>query len=235
MMSDPAEYAIDSISREAGKIIFERSGIGDPYKTGIPYAFFLGLQRAYPRILGANPESLSGRFGFVSRTPAPSSPDADLREGLPIGMHLTTDPLTGVAFLVTSCAVCHADRLRWPGGEALVVGLGNKRVRIHDYDAAFARVTSAPRFTASHLGTLAARAAEERGLVWPEAYREILTAATIRALEQRATDRAELRARTRDNPPGRVATIESFVLALAQLTRTRIEFAPPPAGRRSPT
>jgi len=226
MMSDPAEYAIDSISRDSGKTIFERSGIGDPYKTGIPYAFFLGLQRAYPQILGANLESLSGRFGFVSRAPDPSSPDADLREGLPVGMHLTTDPLTGVAFLVTSCAVCHADRIRWPGGEAVVVGLGNKRVRIHDYDAAFAQVTTEPRFTASHLGRLAAQAAEERGLVWPDAYRELLTAATIRALEQRATDRAELRARTRDNPPGRVATIESFVIALAKLTGTRIEFAP---------
>ena len=141
-------------------------------------------------------------------------------------MHLTTDPLTGVAFLVTSCSLCHAERVRWPGGEALVVGLGNKRVRIHDYDAAFAQVTSEPRFTASHLGSLAAAAAEERGLVWPEAYREVLTATTIRALEQRTAERAELRVRTRDNPPGRVATIESFVLGLAQLTKSRIEFAP---------
>ncbi len=225
-MSDPAEYAIDSISRAAGKLIFETSGIGDPYKTGIPYAFFLGLQRAYPQILGATPASLPGRFGFVSRPPDLTSGDADLREGLPVGMHLTTDPLTGVAFLVTSCALCHAERIRWPGGDALVVGLGNKRVRIHDYDAAFAQVTTAPKFTASHLGMLAAQAADERGLVWPEAYREVLTAATIRALEQRASDRAELRARTHGNLPGRVATIESFVLALAQLTRTTIEFAP---------
>jgi len=226
MMSDPAEYAIDSISRDAGKTIFETSGIGDPYKTGIPYAFFLGLQRAYPQFLGATPASLSPRFGFVSRTPDPLSANGDLRAGLPVGMHLTTDPLTGVAFLVTSCTLCHAERLRWPGGEAVVVGLGNKRVRIHDYDAAFAAVTSQPRFTASHLGKLATQAAEQHGLVWPEAYREVLTAATIRALEQRTTDRAALRARTRDNPPGRVATIESFVLALSQLTRTHIDYAP---------
>ncbi len=225
-MSDPAEYAIDSISRDAGKTIFETSGIGDPYKTGIPYALFLGLQRAYPRILGATPASLSVRFGFVARTPDPSSADPDRRAGLPVGMHLTTDPLTGVAFLVTSCSLCHADRLRWPGGEALIVGLGNKRVRIHDYDAAFAQLTSQPKFTASHLGKLATAAAEEHGLVWPAAYREVLTAATMHALQQRTTDRAELRARTRNNPPGRVATIESLVLALAQLTQTRIEYAP---------
>jgi hypothetical protein len=226
MMSDPAEYAIDSISREAGKSIFERSGIGDPYKTGIPYAFFLGLQRAYPQILGATPASLSARFGFVSRAPDPMSEDLDRREGLPVGMHLTTDPLTGVAFLVTSCALCHAERVRWPGGEALVVGLGNKRVRIHDYDAAFAQLTREPRFTASHLGKLATAAATERGLVWPESVREVLTGASIKALEQRATDRAELRARTQDNPPGRVATIESFVGTLAALTHTSIEYAP---------
>lgn len=164
--------------------------------------------------------------GSFRETPDLTSEDADLREGLPVGMHLTTDPRTGVAFLVTACALCHAERIRWPGGEALVVGLGNKRVRIHDYDAAFAQVTTAPKFTASHLGKLATRAAEQHGLVWPEAYREVLTAATMRALEQRTIDRAELRARTQNNPPGRVATIESFVLALSQLTKTKIDYAP---------
>ena len=35
-MSEPAEYDIDRISRAAGEAIFTRTGIGGPYKTGIP-------------------------------------------------------------------------------------------------------------------------------------------------------------------------------------------------------
>ncbi|HEV7557406.1 MAG TPA: hypothetical protein VGO00_18190, partial [Kofleriaceae bacterium] len=36
-ISDPAEYSIDRISRDAGKAIFARTGVGDPYRTGMPY------------------------------------------------------------------------------------------------------------------------------------------------------------------------------------------------------
>ncbi|MBL9019592.1 MAG: hypothetical protein JNL83_35710, partial [Myxococcales bacterium] len=225
-MSDPAEYAIDRISRDAGKAIFERTGIGDPYRTGVPYPVFLALQKAYPEILGADPAALAAKFGFVPRAAVPGSSDLDEREGLPVGMHLTIDPLTGVPFLMMACAACHAERVRWPGGEALIMGLGNKRVRIHAYDRAFAQVTRQPGFTAARIGVLAADAAKQRGLAWPELYREPMTAATIGALATRAKDRAELHARTSADPPGRVATIESFAVVLGQLTNQRIDFAP---------
>ncbi len=225
-ISDPAEYAIDRISRDAGKAIFERTGVGDPYRTGMPYPVFLSLQRAYPAILGKDPQELATKFGFVSRAPDPSSADLDLREGLPVGMHLTTDPLTGVPFLMTACAACHSERLRWAGGEAVVIGLGNKRVKIHAYDRAFAQVTRERSFTASRLGVLATTAAADHKLAWPEPYREAITAATLTALGTRATERARLQERTKDDPPGRVATIESFALVLAQLTGTPITDAP---------
>jgi hypothetical protein len=225
-MSDPAEYAIDRISRDAGKAIFERTGIGDPYRTGVPYPVFLALQRAYPEILGASPAALAGKFGFVPRAAVPGSSDLDEREGLPVGMHLTIDPLTGVPFLMMACAACHAERVKWPGGEALVIGLGNKRVRIHAYDRAFAQVTRQPGFTAARLGVLAADAAKQRGIPWPELYREPITAATVGALVTRARERAELHARTAADPPGRVATIESFAVVLAQLTNQQVELAP---------
>ncbi len=225
MMSNPHEYDIDRISANSGKSIFETTGIGDPYRTGIPYAFFLAMEREYPEIWGANWTQRSARFGFVDRTPDPASDDLDKRFGLPVGMHLTTDPLTGVAFLVTNCSLCHAERVPTPTGTELVYGLGNKRIRIHAYDAAFADVIAKPRFTATHLGALATKAAEKAGLVWPEAYREVMVGATIAALKQRAADRAELIARTRDNPPGRVATIESFAVVLAALTKQSITFA----------
>ena len=157
-MSDPAEYAIERISRDAGKAIFERTGLGDPYMTGIPYPMFLALLEAYPDAFGRTTAELAARFGFLARAPDPASDDRDVREGLPIGMHLTTDPLTGVPFVVTSCALCHAERVRWDGGEALVVGLGNKRARVHAYDRAFAEVTRRRGFGAARLGRLAAAA-----------------------------------------------------------------------------
>jgi mono/diheme cytochrome c family protein len=225
-MSDPEEYAIPRISRDAGKAIFERTGIGDPYRTGVPYPVFVALLRAYPGELGGTTDALAARFGFIARAADRASTDADERAGLPFGMHLTTDPLTGVAFVMTNCALCHAEKLRWPGGEALVVGLGNKRVRIHDYDAAWSAITTKPGFTAKRLTQLATAAAGELELAWPEPYREVLTAATLKALERRASERAELHARTKDNPPGRVATIESFALVLAQLAKQPVDFAP---------
>jgi mono/diheme cytochrome c family protein len=225
-MSDPAEYGIDRISRDAGEAIFARTGIGDPYRTGVPYPVFLALQRAYPAILGADPQALAERFGFIARAPDPTSADLDRREGLPVGLHLTIDPITGVPFLVTACAACHAERLRWPGGEALVIGLGNKRVQIHAYDRAFAQVTRARGFTTARLTALATTAAADHGVAWPPAYRATLTAATVGALTARAAQRAALHARTAADPPGRVATIESFAVVLASLTQIPIVPAP---------
>ncbi|MEO7097296.1 MAG: hypothetical protein ABI175_28805, partial [Polyangiales bacterium] len=211
-LSDPAEYAIDRISRDAGKAIFERTGIGDPYRTGVPYPLFLALQRAYPDVLGKDPQDLAQKFGFIGRPVQPANADPDLRDGLPIGLHLTTDPLTGVQFVMTACAACHAEKLHWQGGEAVIYGLGNKRVKIHAYDRAYAQVTQQPGFSVALLARLAAAAAEERKLVWPEQYREVFTAAMVSTLNLRAAQRTKLHARTAEDPPGRVAVIESFAL-----------------------
>jgi hypothetical protein len=67
MMSNPHEYDIERISSNSGKSIFERTGVGDPYRTGIPYAFFLAMERAYPEIWGANWTPRSATFGFIER------------------------------------------------------------------------------------------------------------------------------------------------------------------------
>lgn len=225
-MSDPAEYAIDRITRDAGRAIFERTGIGDPYRTGIPYPMFLALLRAYPKTFGATPGELAERFGFVARAPDPASEDPDVRAGLPVGMHLTIDPITNVPFVVTSCALCHAERIRWPGGEALVVGLGNKRVRVHAYDRAFAAITKQPGFGVQKLGRLAAEAATAHAIAWPERYRDVFVGATVDNLKQRAAARADLHARTAADPPGRVAVIESFAFALGELRAKPVGFAP---------
>jgi hypothetical protein len=225
-MSDPHEYAIERISRDAGKAIFERTGIGDPYRTGMPYPIFLALLAAFPDTLGATVDELAAKFGLIERAADPRSADRDVREGLPVGLHLTDDPITTVPFVVHNCSLCHAERVRWQGGEALIVGLGNRRVRIHAYDAAFAQVTKQPGFTIEKLGRLAEAAARQRGIKWPEEYRAAFLGAAVAELKKRAADRAELHARTQLGPPGRVATIESFAFILGQLTGKRVSFAP---------
>ena len=223
-MSDPDEYAIGRISRDAGKAIFARTGIGDPYRTGVPYPIFLALLAGYPGSFGATTTELADKFGFVARAADPKSSDADLRAGLPLGMHLTIDPITNVPFVVTSCALCHAERVRWPGGEATIVGLGNKRVRVHAYDAAYAEVAGLA--TVDKLSRLAREAADAHHVTWPEPYRDAFVAATLAALTRRAADREELIARTRGGLPGRVAVIESFALTLHQLTGAHVAYAP---------
>ena len=225
-LSQPAEYDIDRISRDAGKAIFAVHGIGDPYRTGLPYPIFLALLRAFPKTFGATPAELAARFGFIARAADPKSPDPDVQAGLPIGMHLTVDPITRVSFVVTACSLCHTGQVTWPGGSATVIGLGSKRVRIHAYDAAFAHVLDDPKFSADKLVRLSAELATANHLTWPDAYATPFVAATIAALRQRAVDRAELRARTEAGPPGRVATIESFVGVLAQLSHARVTYAP---------
>jgi hypothetical protein len=228
-MSEPAEYDIDRISRAAGEAIFVRTGIGDPYKTGLPYPIFLALQRAYPQTLGADTQALAQRFGFVARAADPTSADPDVRAGLPIGMHLTTDPITNVPFVVTSCALCHVERVRWqtPKGieQATIVGLGNKRVRIHAYDAAFALIAHQKSLTVEKLGRLAREAARDYKIEWPDQYADAFVAGTIAALRTRADQRAELHERASHGPPGRVATLEAFVPALRELSGKHIDYA----------
>lgn len=224
-MSEPAEYETDRVSRAAGEAIFTRTGLGDPYVTGVPYPIFLALVRAFPRTFGADMTEMSKRFGFLARNADPHSDDPDVRAGLPVGWHLTTDPNTGVAFMVHNCALCHTERVRWTGGEATVVGLGNKRIRIHTFDMAFASVTTQRGFTVEKLRRLAREAAREHQLTWPDQNADALIGATIAGMRRRADERTDLHARVAPNPPGRVATIDAFVPALRKLSGKRIEYS----------
>jgi mono/diheme cytochrome c family protein len=215
-LSDPLEYKIDRVTRAAGEAIFVRTGIGDPYRTGMAYPVFLALLRAFPDELGGDVATLTEKFGFTARAADPASADLDLREGLPVGMHLTTDPNTGVAWLVASCAVCHAERVRWPGGEQLVIGLGNKRIRIHDYDAAITNLGRRADFDRTQIAKVASQLAIERGLAWPIDWQAPIINNTIDGLRKRARAREGLLKRVAGGPPGRVAPIESFAVAFEQ-------------------
>ncbi len=228
LMSDPAEYAIDHVSESAGEAIFARTGVGDPYRTGLPYPVFLALLAAYPAELGETTAAFAARFGFIPHPPAAAgagADDLDAREGLPVGMHLTVDPNTRVAFVMTSCALCHAEVVRWPGGEKLVMGLGNKRIRIHAYDDALARIAARPDFEAARLTALATAKAREHRVAWPAEYRAPIVEATVRALRERVTRRGSFLARVRDGLPGRVATIESFAVALGPALGREVQTA----------
>lgn len=221
-MSDPAEYKISHISEDAGENIFSRIGIGDPYRTGLPYPFFLALLELYPGVFGATPQAFADKFGFTPRAADPQTDDHDVRDGLPVGMHLTEDPNTHVPFLVHSCALCHSEIVKWPGGEKLVIGLGNRRIRIHAYDDAFSKVAALPGFDREHIGPVARRIAEQRDIPWSADWRDAIVGGAIRALKERVTSRAAFLDRVRDGLPGRVATIESFELALGQLLHRNI-------------
>ncbi|HVV87266.1 MAG TPA: hypothetical protein VHE35_29700 [Kofleriaceae bacterium] len=220
-MSDPDEYAIDHVSWDAGAALFARTGLGDPYRVGVPYPVYLALVKAYPQVLGGDLQAMADRFGMIARAPDPASDDRDAREGLPVGLHLTDDPITGVPFVVHSCALCHSREVHWSGGAAMIIGAGNPRLRIHAYDAAFAQVTRLPGFDVGALAAEAERQAAAHGVAWPYDWRQPLVQATVDGLKLRARDRAAFLDCVAGGPPGRVATIESFALALgARLGRT---------------
>ncbi len=217
MVSDPAEYKIERPSEEAGQAIFTRTGIGDPYRTGLPYPIFLALLELHPELLGASPGEMADRFGFTARAPDPGSDDRDVREGLPYGLHLTDDPNTRVPFVVHNCGLCHSGLVRWPGGEKVVVGLGNRRIRIHAFEDALAKIASAPDFDRAHMAPVAARIAQAKDLPWSPDIRGAVLTNTMRVMKQRFGERSAFLERTRDALPGRVATIEAFAVALGQL------------------
>lgn len=106
-MSAPAEYASRPISAEAGKTYFEETGGGDPYATGMAYPAFLALMGLFPQELGKNWAEFSAKFGTIPRPGQERDPWA-----LPIGFHMTTDPNTGVPFVVGNCQLCRAERIR---------------------------------------------------------------------------------------------------------------------------
>ncbi|HEX8792097.1 MAG TPA: hypothetical protein VF765_14180 [Polyangiaceae bacterium] len=215
--SDPAEYRIDRPTEEVGQRIFERTGIGDPYRTGIPYPVFLAMFEMHPELLGESPQALATRFGFTGRKADAASDDRDVREGLPLGLHLTDDPNTHIPFVVHNCALCHADVVKWPGGEKVVLGMGNRRIRIHAFEAALARVVGSPGFDKESVGRVAARISRERGIPWSMDWSDRVVGATIRGLDAHYASRAALLRQASEGLPGRVATIESFAVELAHL------------------
>ena len=208
-ISDPEEYQDHGISAAMGEQYFGTLGGGDPYATGMAYPVWLALVEAFPAQLGGDLARFASRFGLLVDPARAQGPAA-----LPIGFHLTTDPNTRVPFVVANCQLCHAERLRLPGGDRIVSGLGSTHVRIHAYDGALTQVARDPAFTTEAVLAAANRAAREHELTWPDAVRLPIVRATVVALRARADGRAADAARYASGLPGRVATIESFAMAM---------------------
>lgn len=215
-MSSPAEYADRPISVEAGAEYFLHTGGGDPYAAGLAYPIFLALMEAYPEELGRDWNELAEKFGLIPDPAAKGDPKAP-----PIGFHLTTDPNTQVPWLVANCQLCHAERLRLPGGDVVVAGLGNKRVRVHAYAAALGRIARDPRLDATRITELATLRARAWNVPWPEPMRRPIVDATLPPFTSTAARRAPAVQRLGAGLPGRVATIESFAIALSDKRETR--------------
>jgi len=209
IFSEPAEYRVRPVSAEAGREHFAELGMGDPYGAGIAYPVFLGLRAGWPEALGEDWRDFDRLYG----TFAEPADDAD-PQALPIGFHRTTDPLTRVDFLVMSCAVCHTDRIRFPDGERVVMGMGNPRLRIHAYDRALTRIALDPALEEDRLLRLATEQAVELGIRWPREARRPVVRESIRRLRELAEKRRDGVEHVGDGAPGRVATIEGFVIAL---------------------
>lgn len=216
-MSSPDEYGDRPISIEAGAEYFLHTGGGDPYAAGMAYPIFLALMEAYPDELGRDWNELADRFGFISDPAAKGDPTAP-----PIGFHLTLDPNTHVPWLVANCQLCHAERLRLPGGEMVVAGLGNKNVRVHAYAAALNRIATDPKLDAARITELATRRARTWNVPWPESTRRAIVDATLAPLKSAATRRARAVKRLDGGLPGRVATVESFAIVLDEQRETPI-------------
>ncbi|WP_394822001.1 hypothetical protein [Pendulispora albinea] len=210
-MSSPEEYGDRPISAEAGADYFLRLGGGDPYATGMAYPLFLALMEAYPGELGRDWNAFAEKFGMISDPEAKGDPRV-----LPIGFHLTVDPKTNVPWLVANCQFCHAERIRLPGGDRIVPGMGNKSVRPHAYGAALVRIGTDPGLDPARLTALATQRAAAWNVAWPEVMRRPIVDATLAAFKSGSARRAAWAKQVDDALPGRTATIESFAFALGE-------------------
>jgi hypothetical protein len=217
-MSSPPEYAPKPISAEAGKEYFLHTGGGDPYATGMALPVFLALMEAYPNELGRDWNELAEKFGFFPDPEAKGDPHAP-----PIGFHITTDPNTSVPWVVGNCTMCHAERIRLESGDAIVPGLGNKRVRPHAYVTALMHIGTHPELTDDRILQLATTRAREWKVPWPETMRAPIVKATLSAFKDAAKKRSGAARRFESALPGRMATIESFALAMQPYSKRAIE------------
>lgn len=218
-MSSPTEYGARPISAEAGADYFLRTGGGDPYAAGLAYPIFLALMEAYPEELGRDWNELADKFGLIRDPAAKGDPHAP-----PIGFHVTTDPNTGVPWVVGNCQFCHADRLHLETGDVVVAGLGSKRVRAHAYANALARIGTDSRLNARRITELATARANAWGIAWPKEMRRPIVDATLAAFSKGAARRAPSLSQLAQGLPGRAATIESFTIALNDVRSEPIAF-----------
>ncbi|MEM7151912.1 MAG: hypothetical protein AAF799_03675 [Myxococcota bacterium] len=218
VVSEPTEYAAQTPSATAGEAFFSHYGVGDPYAAGVPYPVFLALRALYPERLGRDWLEFSAQYGTIPNRERPTDPDA-----LPVGFHLATDPITRVDFLMINCHLCHADLVEADGRQVFIAGMGNRTLRLHAYDDAFVRIGQDDDLRVGRLLAATTAAAKDHGLAWPPDHRRPIVSETLRKVRHRAEIRGADSARLAAGLPGRVATIEGFMLALNEQYDAQLE------------
>lgn len=219
LWSVPEEYRPRPVSAEAGGEYFAEDGVGDPYGAGVPYPLMRAMMALWPDELGADFGAFDRRFGMIPDPEHPSDPNA-----LPVGLHLTRDPNTGVSFLMMSCEVCHAGRVRTAAGVQVVPGLGSRTVRLQAYADALAHIASDPRFSEDRMVRAADIEAKRLGLRWPGEWRTAITARFVDSMRARfGAHRADFDRLAAGALPGRVATMEGFIMAMNAFVGTRLK------------
>ena len=117
-------------------------------------------------------------------------------------------------WVVTNCQMCHAERLRLDSGDVVVSGLGSKRARPHAYASALLHIGGDPSLDIGRIDEIATRRAAEWGVPWAPEMRRPIVKATLAGLKTLASRTAARATRYESALPGRMATIESFSIAL---------------------
>jgi Cytochrome c len=142
------------MSAESGRQYFRHRDFGSPYETGIPYALALAALQRYPEELGGDKMGFCEKFGVLI--------DPDQPDGLPIGFVRHSDRLTGTDFLMTNCSLCHSAVVEG----RVVVGLGNRNLRMNTLNHSIMKVAGKPDFTADTMVAASEAAARARGIPW---------------------------------------------------------------------
>jgi len=166
-ISDPFEYGIDRISREAVRHLRahrRRRSVS----TGLPYPIFLALMRAYPQTFGGSPRELAQKFGFIAQGDEPP------------GRHAPNDRFDHRrAVRRHQLHAVHAEKV----GDQIASGSATSA-------SACTRTTRRRAHRAEALDREAApardEAAAERKITWPDRFRDLMVGATVDALRKGA-------------------------------------------------
>lgn len=183
-------FQAEKITKEKGFEYFHEKALGQPFKTGIPYALWLALMKKYPDILGGNWDQLAEKFGLVQ--------DPSKRDGLPVGFVFETERLSRTRFLMTNCSLCHTAKIN----DQIIPGIGARNFRANAMNNALMEIGKRNDFKAEELIGISQEVANREKIPW--GWRsQIVSYLAVHEIKKRAKDYVAL-----DAGPGRNTPIE---------------------------